>query len=77
MKCDVDMRKAAVEIALINDKAWPVEIEIVPEWSRWRGFRVLEQSRRSVVNEAGDTVWRVQVPAHGSETLSYTIQSED
>ncbi len=74
---EVYMQKAAVEVVLTNDKDWPVEIEIVPEWSRWRGFRVLEQSRRSVVNEAGDTVWRIQVPAHGSATLSYTIQVED
>lgn len=74
---DVHMQKAAVEMVLTNDKDWPVEIEIVPEWSGRRGFRVLEQSRLSVVNEAGDTVWRVRVPAHGSESLSYTIQSED
>lgn len=74
---DVVMQKAAVEVVLTNDKDWPVEIEIVPEWSGRRGFRVLEQSRRSLVNEAGDTVWRVRVPAHGSETLTYTVQTED
>jgi hypothetical protein len=74
---DVDMRKVTVEVVLTNDKAWPVEIEIVPEWSRWRGFQVLEQSRRSAVNETGDTVWRVRVPARGSESLTYTIQVED
>lgn len=72
---EVNMQKAAVAVTLTNDKDWPVEIEVVPDWIHWGGFRVLEQSRRSVVNDAGDTVWRVRVPAHGSETLSYTIQA--
>lgn len=74
---DVDMRKAAVEVTLTNDKDRPVEIEVVPDWSRWRGFRVLAQSRRGVVNAAGDTVWRVPVPAHGSASLGFTVQAED
>ena len=72
---DVYMQKAAVEVTLTNDKDWPVEIEVVPSWSRWGGFRVLFQSRLSQVNDAGDTVWRVRVPAHGSETLSYAVQA--
>ena len=29
---DVDMQKAVVEVVLINDKDWPVEIEIVPPY---------------------------------------------
>ena len=74
---NIYMQKAVVEATLINDKDWPVEIEVVPQWSGWRAFRVLAQSRRSQVNDAGDTVWRVRVPAHGVETLSYTIQSEN
>ncbi|QDH74102.1 DUF4139 domain-containing protein [Brevundimonas sp. M20] len=74
---DTYMQKVVVEATLINDKDWPVEIEVVPEWSGWRGFRVLAQSRRCQVNDAGDTVWRVRVPARGSETLSYTVQAED
>jgi hypothetical protein len=74
---EVYFQKAAVEVTLTNDKDWPVEIEVVSEWARWGGFRVLAQSRRSTVNDAGDTVWRVRVPAHGAETLNYTIQAEN
>lgn len=73
---EIYMQKAALEITLVNDKDWPVEIEVVPGWIGRQGFRVLAQSRRSQVNEAGDTVWRVRVPAHGSEALSYTVQAE-
>lgn len=74
---EIYFQKVAVEVVLTNDKDWPVEIEVVPDWARRPGFRVLAQSRRSTVNDAGDTVWRVRVPAHGSETLSYTVQAED
>lgn len=74
---EVAMRKASIEAVLANDKDWPVEMEVVPAWSGWPGFRVLSESRRSVVNETGDTVWRVRVPAHRSESLNYTIQTED
>ncbi len=73
----VAMQRASFTATLTNDKDWPVEIEVLPPWSGYPGFRILEQSRRSEVNGAGDTVWRVPVPAHGSAALSFTVQSED
>lgn len=74
---DRSMVKASVVATLTNDKDWPVEVEVVSRWARYPGFRILAQSRRSVVNDAGDTVWRVQVPAQGSATLSYAVQAEN
>ena len=74
---DVRMRRASVAVQLVNDKDWAVEMEVLTPWSVRPGFRVLRESRRSAVNPSGDRAWRVRVPAHGSQTLTYTIQSED
>jgi hypothetical protein len=74
---DLDFRKATVETTLTNEKAWPVEIEVLPDWQGRTGYHVLEESQRSVVTDAGYTVWRIRVPAHGAATLRFTARIED
>lgn len=74
---DIRMQRSSFATTLTNDKDWPVAIEVVPPWSGWPGFRILEQSQPSEMSDAGYEVWRVQVPAHGTASLNFTVQSED
>jgi len=69
--------RAVVAVTVSNDKPGPVEVEVRPQEWRYRGFRILRSSLRSVIAEGGYPVWLLRIPAGASEVLTYTIEYED
>lgn len=61
-------------VTVRNDKPEAVEIELAPEESQWRNFRILESSERSVITDAGTPAWRLTVPAEQVRELTYTVE---
>jgi hypothetical protein len=67
----------AVEVTVANAKSEAVEVELVPQETDRRGFRIVRSSVRSVITDAGVPAFTVRVPAGGTQTLTYTVQFED
>lgn len=59
---------------VVNDKPFPIEIELVPYEYHQRGFRIVRSSARSVITDGGAPAWRLRVPARSSRTLRYTVE---
>lgn len=74
---DYDRMRASLAITVRNDKPQPVEIEIRPGESNHRGFRIVRSSARSVLAPGGYPIWRLRIPAGGSQVLTYTIEYDD
>jgi hypothetical protein len=70
-------RRAQMAVTVTNGKPLPVEIEVRPGESSWRGFRIVESSTRSVITDGGYPAWRLRIPAGRSQTLRYTIEYGD
>ncbi|WP_420472238.1 DUF4139 domain-containing protein [Brevundimonas sp. FT23042] len=73
----VFMKEATVVATVTNDKSWPIDIELFPDWSARRGFRVTAESRRRIVTPSGETAWRLHVPANSSASLRFRARVED
>jgi len=69
--------RVPVTVTIRNDKPQPIEIEVKPAESSYRGFRILRSSVRHLITEGGYPAWRLRVPAGGSQVLTYTIEYED
>jgi len=71
-----DLTRQTFDVAVTNDKAEAVQIEIVP--ARWygRGFRILDASRASAVGEGGYPAWTLRVAPGRTETVRYTTEVE-
>jgi hypothetical protein len=69
--------RVPVTVTIRNGKPQPIEIEVRPGESTYRGFRILTSSARHVITEGGYPAWRLRVPAGGVTTLTYTIEYED
>ena len=69
--------RVPMTVTIRNDKPQPIEIEVRPGESTYRGFRILTSSARHVITEGGYPAWRLRVPAGGVTTLTYTIEYED
>ena len=57
-----------LETVVSNDRAEPVTVELVADDAGARGFKILNQSVRSRIDDTGQPVWTVSVPA-GRETV--------
>ncbi|WP_453977563.1 DUF4139 domain-containing protein [Brevundimonas sp. Marseille-Q4549] len=57
-----------LETVVSNDRAEPVTVELVADDAGARGFKILNQSVRSRIDDTGQPVWTVPVPA-GRETV--------
>ncbi len=65
------------EIAVHNDKTEAVVVEIVPDrWDR-RGFAIIDPNRQSAISEAGYPAWTLRLRPGQSETLTYTVRTDD
>ena len=69
--------RVPVTVTIRNGKPQPIEIEVRPGESTYRGFRILTSSARHVITEGGYPAWRLRLPAGGVTTLTYTIEYED
>jgi hypothetical protein len=75
-KASGDLTRQTFQIAVSNDKAEAVTVEIVPaDWER-RGFRILDSTRPSAVGDAGYPAWTLSIAPGRTETLRYTAQFE-
>ncbi|CAN5173314.1 DUF4139 domain-containing protein [soil metagenome] len=75
-KANGDLTRQTFQIAVANDKAEPVTVEIVPsDWDR-RGFRILNATRAHAVGDAGYPAWTLTVAPGRTETLRYTAEFE-
>lgn len=74
---DFDRMRASLAVTVRNDKPHAVEIEITPGEAGSRGFRIVRSSARSVIAPGGYPMWRLRIPARGSQVLTYTIEYED
>ncbi|MBU3969412.1 MAG: hypothetical protein KKG54_01295 [Alphaproteobacteria bacterium] len=73
---DYDRMRASLAVTVRNDKPQAVEIEITPRETGARGFRIVRSSARSVIAPGGYPIWRLRIPAGGSQVLTYTIEYE-
>lgn len=69
--------RASLAVIIRNDKPQPVEIEITPGEAGNRDFRIVRSNARSVIAPGGYPMWRLRIPAGGSQVLTYTIEYED
>ncbi|NBW06875.1 MAG: hypothetical protein EBR82_02485 [Caulobacteraceae bacterium] len=60
-----------------NDKPEAVEVEVVPEQWRSTGFKILSESQRSRIGDAGYPIWRMRVPAGGEARVTYAYQVDE
>lgn len=70
------LTRQTFEVAVTNDKAEPVQVEIVPDGWYARGFRILNASRSSAVGEAGYPAWTLRVAPGRTESVRYTTEYE-
>lgn len=69
--------RATLAVTVRNDKPQPVELEIMPGEAGNRDFRIVRSSARSMIAPGGYPIWRLRIPAGGSQVLTYTIEYED
>ncbi|MBL0967870.1 MAG: hypothetical protein IBJ02_01975 [Brevundimonas sp.] len=69
-----DRVRYSVTVTVRNDKPEAVEVELAPEESQWRNFRILQSSEPSVVTDAGTPAWRLSVPSGQARELTYTVE---
>ena len=65
----VRTHRADMEITVTNARGEPVSVELVSQAVNERGFRILNQSIRSRVDDTGYPVWTLTVPANGAAKL--------
>ncbi|MDB5421895.1 MAG: hypothetical protein JWR59_1842 [Brevundimonas sp.] len=68
------LTRRTFDIAVTNDKAEAVQVEIVPDNWDARGFRILDASRPSAVGEAGYPAWTLRVAPGRTETVRFTTE---
>ncbi len=73
---DFDRMRASLAVTVRNDKPEAIEIEITPGEGANRGFRIVRSSARSQIAPGGYPMWRLRIPARGSQVLTYTIEYE-
>lgn len=68
------LTRQTFQVAVTNDKAEAIQIEIVPGRWGYRGFRILDASQASAVGEAGYPAWTLRVAPGQTQTLRYTTE---
>ena len=74
---DITTERSDVEITVTNARGEPVSVELVSPAANRRGFRILNQSIRSRVDDTGFPVWSLTAPANGAATLRVSWQTTD
>lgn len=69
-----DEEQANVEVRFGNDKPVPVVIEF--RQAAAEGLRIVRESRKHTMKD-GDPMWRLELPAGGRASLSYTVRVAD
>ena len=67
-----DRWRTAMRYTLTNARPEPVTVDLVQSGldSYWKDTRIVSESQRSERRSADEALWRVQVPANGSATLT-------
>jgi hypothetical protein len=64
------------QITLRNHKDEDIEVRVVEHLSRWSEWRILEKTADYTKLDSSTIEFRIQVPADGERTLSYTVLYE-
>ncbi|MDY7039995.1 MAG: DUF4139 domain-containing protein [Chloroflexota bacterium] len=62
------------EITLRNHKNEAVEVRVVEHMYRWSEWEIVEESAEHTKTDAQTIEYRLQIPANGEETVTYTIR---
>jgi hypothetical protein len=62
------------EITLRNHKEEDVEVRVVEHLSRWSEWEIIEEGAPHNKLDAQTAEWRVEVPADGETTVTYTVR---
>lgn len=71
------LKRIPVTVTIRNDKPQQIEIEVRPGEAAYGGFRIVRSSTRHLITEGGFPAWRLQIPAGGTTTLTYTVEYDD
>jgi hypothetical protein len=73
---DEDWMEESYEISLRNHKEEAVEVRVVEHLFRWSEWKILDASQDFEKMDAQTIEFRVQVPADGEATVTYTVRYE-
>lgn len=69
-----DVIEESYEIRLRNHKDEAVEVRVVEHLFRWSEWEIVRESAPHTKLDAGTVEWRLNVPANGEATLTYTVR---
>jgi len=71
-----DAIEESFEIVVRNHKDQDVEVRVVEHLFRWSEWEIVQESAEHTKLDQGTVEWRVQVPANGEATVTYTVRYE-
>lgn len=71
-----DVIEESFEITLRNHKDQDVEVRVVEHLFRWSEWEIEQESTGHTKLDQGTIEWRLEVPADGEATLTYTVRYE-
>lgn len=71
-----DVIEESFEINVRNHKDEDVEVRVVEHLFRWSEWEITEESSDHTEIDQGTVEWRLEVPADGEETVTYTVRYE-
>lgn len=69
-----DVIEESYEIRIRNHKDEAVEVRVVEHLFRWSEWEIVRESAPHTKLDAGTVEWRLNVPANGETTLTYTVR---
>ena len=71
-----DVIEESFEITIRNHKDEAVEVRVVEHMFRWSEWEITRESAEHTKLDQGTVEWRVNVPANGEATVTYTVRYE-
>ena len=71
-----DVIEESFEIVVRNHKDQDVEVRVVEHLFRWSEWEIVQESAEHTKLDQGTVEWRLEVPANGEATVTYTVRYE-
>ena len=71
-----DVIEESYEISVRNHKDQAVEVRVVEHLFRWSEWQIMEECGEHTKVDQGTVEWRLQIPANGESTCTYTVRYE-
>lgn len=71
-----DVVEESFEITIRNHKDEAVEVRVVEHLFRWSEWEITRESDEHTKLDQGTVEWRIDVPANGEATVTYTVRYE-